>query len=50
MIELLTEVPPYYELNPMSAMFKIVSDPCPPLPDDISDVRHQKLNKFELSI
>lgn len=35
-IELLTGQPPYYESNPMAAMFKIVEDPHPPFPPEIS--------------
>ncbi|KAG2444433.1 hypothetical protein HXX76_001186 [Chlamydomonas incerta] len=35
-VELLTGYPPYFELNAMSAMFRIVQDPMPPLPEDIS--------------
>lgn len=31
-IELLTGTPPYYELNTMSALYKIVQDAHPPLP------------------
>ncbi|KAM9976606.1 hypothetical protein ACTFIR_010448 [Dictyostelium discoideum] len=36
MIELLTGNPPYYTLQPMAAMFRIVSDQHPPFPTDIS--------------
>jgi len=35
-IELLTGKPPYYDLDQMSALFRIVQDDCPPLPDGIS--------------
>eukprot|EP00727_Mastigamoeba_balamuthi_P013352 m51a1_g864 putative protein serine threonine kinase (549) ;mRNA; f:811292-813592 len=35
-IELLTTVPPYWGAPPVSAMFHIVQDPHPPLPDKIS--------------
>jgi serine/threonine protein kinase len=35
-IELITGSPPYYELTPMSALFRIVQDEYPPLPDGIS--------------
>lgn len=35
-IELLTGFPPYHELSDVSAIFRIVTDECPPLPDDIS--------------
>lgn len=37
-IELLTGDPPYFELQSMSALFKIVSDPHPPLPEGITDL------------
>ena len=36
-IQLLTTRPPYYEFEPMAAMFRIVTDDCPPLPTGISD-------------
>jgi serine/threonine protein kinase len=36
-IELFTGYPPYYELAPMSALFRIVSDEHPPLPPNVSD-------------
>ncbi|KAF5749885.1 Mitogen-activated protein kinase kinase kinase 7 [Tripterygium wilfordii] len=35
-IELLTCVPPYYDLQPMPALFRIVQDLHPPLPDSLS--------------
>jgi serine/threonine protein kinase len=35
-IELLTGKPPYYELAPMAALFRIVQDDYPPLPEGIS--------------
>jgi len=35
-VELLTGHPPYYELQPMSALFRIVQDVHPPLPEGIS--------------
>ncbi|PWA48524.1 MAP3K epsilon protein kinase 1 [Artemisia annua] len=35
-IELLTGVPPYYKLQPMPALFKIVQDDNPPIPNDLS--------------
>ena len=35
-LELLTGVPPYFELQPMSALFRIVADARPPLPDSLS--------------
>ncbi|KAI8380810.1 kinase-like domain-containing protein [Blakeslea trispora] len=37
MIELITGKPPYADMIAMSAMFRIVEDDCPPLPDSISD-------------
>jgi len=37
-IELITGSPPYFEFAPVSAMFRIVSDEHPPLPDGISPV------------
>mmetsp|Transcript_21186 Transcript_21186/g.54625 ORF Transcript_21186/g.54625 Transcript_21186/m.54625 type:complete len:420 (-) Transcript_21186:315-1574(-) len=36
-LELLTGVPPYFELTQMSAMYHIVNDEHPPLPDGLSD-------------
>ena len=36
-IQLLTTRPPYYEFEPMAAMFRIVTDDCPPLPSGISE-------------
>ncbi|GAC72363.1 MEKK and related serine/threonine protein kinases [Moesziomyces antarcticus T-34] len=36
-IELLTGKPPYYDMLAMSAMFRIVEDDCPPIPDKCSD-------------
>lgn len=38
MIELLTGKPPYSDLISMSALFRIVEDDCPPLPENISMV------------
>ncbi|KAK9712272.1 Protein kinase of the Mitotic Exit Network [Basidiobolus ranarum] len=43
-IELLTGKPPYYDLMPLTALFRIVEDDCPPLPDNISN----KLRTFLL--
>jgi serine/threonine protein kinase len=37
-IELLTCNPPYFDISPPNAMFKIVSELRPPLPDPISQV------------
>lgn len=39
LIELVTGKPPYNDLLPMSAMFRIVEDDYPPLPEDISEVQ-----------
>lgn len=36
-IELLCGSPPYFQLNTMSALYRIVEDAHPPLPEDISD-------------
>eukprot|EP01132_Coremiostelium_polycephalum_P001530 gene1530-1926_t len=36
MIEMINGNPPYFNLQPMSAMFKIVQDPHPPYPSNIS--------------
>ncbi|CAM6114867.1 unnamed protein product [Calypogeia fissa] len=48
-IELLTCVPPYYDLQPMPALFRIVQDEHPPLPEHISaaitDFLHQCFRK-----
>ncbi|KAJ8747290.1 hypothetical protein K2173_011555 [Erythroxylum novogranatense] len=48
-IELLTCVPPYYDLQPMPALFRIVQDDHPPLPDtlspDITDFLHHCFKK-----
>lgn len=35
-LELLTGAPPYFELQPMSALFRIVADARPPLPESLS--------------
>ncbi|KAG6405455.1 hypothetical protein SASPL_133044 [Salvia splendens] len=35
-IELLTCVPPYFDLQPMPALFRIVQDENPPIPDSLS--------------
>eukprot|EP00937_MAST-01D_sp_MAST-1D-sp2_P002725 g2725.t1 len=42
-IELLTRKPPYYDLAPMAALFRIVQDDHPPLPEGISDSLHDFL-------
>ncbi|KAG9453114.1 hypothetical protein H6P81_006018 [Aristolochia fimbriata] len=48
-IELLTCVPPYYDLQPMPALFRIVQDKHPPIPDglspDITDFLRQCFKK-----
>ncbi|KEH30576.1 MAP kinase kinase kinase [Medicago truncatula] len=48
-VELLTCVPPYYDLQPMPALFRIVQDDNPPIPDslspDITDFLHQCFKK-----
>jgi serine/threonine protein kinase len=36
-IELLTTKPPYYDLEPMSALYRIVQDDYPPLPPNLSN-------------
>ena len=35
-VELLTGKPPYYDFDQMAALFRIVQDDCPPLPEGIS--------------
>eukprot|EP00359_Climacostomum_virens_P006533 CAMPEP_0204904778 /NCGR_PEP_ID=MMETSP1397-20131031/5049_1 /ASSEMBLY_ACC=CAM_ASM_000891 /TAXON_ID=49980 /ORGANISM="Climacostomum Climacostomum virens, Strain Stock W-24" /LENGTH=961 /DNA_ID=CAMNT_0052073597 /DNA_START=1865 /DNA_END=4748 /DNA_ORIENTATION=+ len=44
-IELITGNPPYYELGPMPALFRIVEDNCPPLPQNISTILRDFLEK-----
>ncbi|KAK6921449.1 Protein kinase domain [Dillenia turbinata] len=48
-IELLTCVPPYFDLQPMPALFRIVQDDHPPIPDglspDITDFLRQCFKK-----
>ncbi|XP_024545433.1 MAP3K epsilon protein kinase 1 isoform X1 [Selaginella moellendorffii] len=48
-IELLTCVPPYYDLQPMPALFRIVQDERPPIPEHLSpgltDFLHQCFQK-----
>jgi serine/threonine protein kinase len=34
-IELLSGEPPYFHLSPMQAIFRMVQDDRPPLPDDV---------------
>ena len=38
-IELIQGTPPYYNLSPMQALFRIVQDEHPPLPEGISGVK-----------
>lgn len=42
-IELVTGKPPYYDLQPMAALFRIVSDDYPPFPEGISKALHDFL-------
>jgi serine/threonine protein kinase len=44
-IELLTGYPPYYDLQPMSALFRIVQDDHPVLPEGSSAQLHDFLLK-----
>lgn len=47
-IELFTGQPPYYELETMSALYRIVQDDCPPIPGNISqDLRDFLMNCFQ---
>jgi len=47
-VELLTGSPPYFDLQPMSALYNIVQDKHPPIPNDISDeMRDFLLNCFQ---
>jgi serine/threonine protein kinase len=41
-IELCTGKPPYSDLLPMTALFRIVEDEYPPLPDGLSEVKQKK--------
>lgn len=43
LVELITGKPPYADLIAMSAMFRIVEDSYPPLPDNISEEMHSFL-------
>jgi serine/threonine protein kinase len=36
-IELLTEKPPYYDLNPWAALIKIAGEKNPPIPEHFSN-------------
>lgn len=38
MIELLEGHPPYHTLDPMPALFRIVQDDCPPIPEGASPI------------
>lgn len=42
-IELLTGHPPYFDLQPLSALYNIVQDPHPPLPNGASEAFHEFL-------
>jgi serine/threonine protein kinase len=44
-IELVTGNPPYFELDAMPALFRIVQDDCPPIPDNISPLLRDFLLK-----
>ncbi|SJX65997.1 related to ser/thr protein kinase [Sporisorium reilianum f. sp. reilianum] len=44
-IELLTGKPPYYDMLAMSAMFRIVEDDCPPIPEKCSDALRDLLKQ-----
>jgi len=47
-VELLTGAPPYFELQPMPALFRIVQDDLPPIPEGISPaLRDFLLNCFQ---
>mmetsp|Transcript_19861 Transcript_19861/g.42879 ORF Transcript_19861/g.42879 Transcript_19861/m.42879 type:complete len:1004 (-) Transcript_19861:598-3609(-) len=44
-LELLTGEPPYFELRPVSALYRIVQDGSPPLPASLSPLLHGFLTK-----
>jgi serine/threonine protein kinase len=44
-IELLTGKPPYHFLDPMPALFRIVNDDCPPIPESASAVARDFLSQ-----
>ena len=47
-LEMLTGEPPYKDSNPMGAMYKMVQNKHPPLPDDISPaLKHFLLQCFQ---
>ena len=48
-IELLEGKPPYYNLQPMPALFRIVNDDHPPLPQGASPVSLQLRSWFSVS-
>lgn len=48
-IELLEGKPPYYNLQPMPALFRIVNDDHPPLPQGASPVSFLSLSLFSIS-
>ncbi|KAL6064390.1 Protein kinase of the Mitotic Exit Network [Balamuthia mandrillaris] len=51
LLEMLTGEPPYYSLPPMTAIFKIVQDDCPPLPDELTEDLHDFLTQcFEKDV
>lgn len=47
-IELLEGKPPYHFLSPMPALFRIVQDDCPPIPEGASPVRAPSLYGADL--
>ena len=49
-IELLEGKPPYHFLDPMPALFRIVQDDCPPIPEGASPVRARSLYGVNLII
>lgn len=48
-IELLEGKPPYYKFQPMQALFRIVNDDHPPLPQGASPVRSPRLLEIQLA-
>jgi hypothetical protein len=48
-IELLEGKPPYYSLEPMQALFRIVQDDMPPIPDGASAVSETLLMKMAIN-
>ena len=44
-LELLTGEPPYYDLKPITALYRIVQDEHPPLPADLSPSLHSFLSR-----